>query len=264
VLLPPVYPPENLYPFPRVYLVDMADRPPVRSTRLKEGLDERFTDYRDERDMTNSEALRALVRFGLEQADEEPDDSDGDASEPAASESGFFEQVLPSAVASLFAATIVLAGLGAGKLPVLGVIGVAAAAALTIPLGVDRALDRAIAEMERSDRGVIGRGKTAYIEAHSGPTDPETFVEKIARTDLFAPVFLAFTFTGVVILFLFPAPIASTIGADGVRIMWWLIVLSTYMVASMLLLGLLGRFALSTAESTTDEPTLAEEAEEGA
>ena len=51
----------------------MADSQPTRATRLPETLDERYTEFRDERGMTNSEALRALIRSGLEveTADEE-------------------------------------------------------------------------------------------------------------------------------------------------------------------------------------------------
>ena len=44
----------------------MADDTPTRSTRFPSGLDDRFVEYRDGRDMTNSEALRSLVRTGLE------------------------------------------------------------------------------------------------------------------------------------------------------------------------------------------------------
>ena len=56
----------------------MAESTPTRSTRFPEGLDERFTEYRDERDMTNSEALRSLVRAGL-QEETEPDNPESDA-----------------------------------------------------------------------------------------------------------------------------------------------------------------------------------------
>jgi hypothetical protein len=44
----------------------MADKQPTRATRLPESLDERYTDFRDGQGMTNSEALRALIRAGLE------------------------------------------------------------------------------------------------------------------------------------------------------------------------------------------------------
>jgi hypothetical protein len=46
--------------------VNMAQDTPTRSTRFPGDLDDRFEDYRDERDMTNSEALRSLVRTGLD------------------------------------------------------------------------------------------------------------------------------------------------------------------------------------------------------
>lgn len=56
----------------------MASENPTRGTRLPENLDEEFEEFRDTNDMTNSEALRTLVREGLEQKrsgplDERPD-----------------------------------------------------------------------------------------------------------------------------------------------------------------------------------------------
>lgn len=49
----------------------------MRGVRLPEGLDDDFTSFRDERDMTNSEALRTLVRDGLRDDDDEQEtDSD--------------------------------------------------------------------------------------------------------------------------------------------------------------------------------------------
>jgi hypothetical protein len=53
----------------------MADKQPTRSTRLPETLDERYTEYRDDKGMTNSEALRSLVRAGLEAKAEEEESS---------------------------------------------------------------------------------------------------------------------------------------------------------------------------------------------
>ena len=43
----------------------MAQRNPTRSTRLPDGLDDEFTDFKDSKDMTSSEALRTLIRDGL-------------------------------------------------------------------------------------------------------------------------------------------------------------------------------------------------------
>jgi len=60
-----------------VDLVNMADETPTRSTRFPRGLDDRFTNYRDERDMTNSEALRSLVRTGLEEETADESDAGG-------------------------------------------------------------------------------------------------------------------------------------------------------------------------------------------
>ena len=43
----------------------MAQRNPTRSTRLPDGLDDEFTEFKDDKDMTSSEALRTLIRDGL-------------------------------------------------------------------------------------------------------------------------------------------------------------------------------------------------------
>ena len=43
----------------------MAERNPTRATRLPDGLDEEFLEFKDENDMTSSEALRNLIREGL-------------------------------------------------------------------------------------------------------------------------------------------------------------------------------------------------------
>ena len=66
----------------------MADSQPTRATRLPETLDERYTEFRDERGMTNSEALRALIRSGLEveTADEEEEESEAPKTPGTASE----------------------------------------------------------------------------------------------------------------------------------------------------------------------------------
>jgi hypothetical protein len=54
-----------LYGRHEVNLVYMPDSGSTRSTRFPEELDEDFEEYRDKRGMTNSEALRSLVRDGL-------------------------------------------------------------------------------------------------------------------------------------------------------------------------------------------------------
>lgn len=52
----------------------MADSNRTHATRLPDGLEERYSSYRDERDMTDSEALRSLIRSGLDdlEAADEP------------------------------------------------------------------------------------------------------------------------------------------------------------------------------------------------
>jgi len=44
----------------------MGEDNPTRATRFPNDMDEKFVEYRDDRDMTSSEALRTLVRRGLE------------------------------------------------------------------------------------------------------------------------------------------------------------------------------------------------------
>jgi hypothetical protein len=44
----------------------MASESSTRTTRLSGELDERYEEYRDSRDMTDAEALRVLIRTGLE------------------------------------------------------------------------------------------------------------------------------------------------------------------------------------------------------
>lgn len=50
----------------------MADSNKTRATRLPDATDEDFQEYRDRNDMTNSEALRSLIRAGLEEANKDP------------------------------------------------------------------------------------------------------------------------------------------------------------------------------------------------
>lgn len=51
---------------PAVNIENMGEDNPTRATRFPNDMDEKFVEYRDERDMTSSEALRTLVRQGLE------------------------------------------------------------------------------------------------------------------------------------------------------------------------------------------------------
>lgn len=52
----------------------MSSESKVRSTRLPNTIDTRFESYRDEHDLSNSDALRELVRTGLDENEE----GDGD------------------------------------------------------------------------------------------------------------------------------------------------------------------------------------------
>ena len=49
----------------------MADNPPTRATRLPNGMDEEFLDFKESNDMTSSEALRTLIREGLAEKSEQ-------------------------------------------------------------------------------------------------------------------------------------------------------------------------------------------------
>lgn len=50
----------------------MGDSNSTRTTRLSGDLDDEFVEYREDNDMTNSEALRVLVRSGLSQEAADP------------------------------------------------------------------------------------------------------------------------------------------------------------------------------------------------
>jgi len=57
----------------------MAKDNPTRSTRFPEDLDEEFEAYRDMNEMNNSEALRELVRAGIEEKKKDPLDDRPDS-----------------------------------------------------------------------------------------------------------------------------------------------------------------------------------------
>lgn len=99
----------------------MADSPPARSSRFPEELDDKFVDYRDERGMTNSEALRSLVRSGLQS------ESEGGQSVSFGIVTAFTSSSVLAVAAALFALGMIAFGL----VPVLS-----AGAYLTIVLAV--------------------------------------------------------------------------------------------------------------------------------
>lgn len=99
----------------------MADSPPARSSRFPEELDDKFVDYRDERGMTNSEALRSLVRSGLQS------ESEGGQSVSFGIVTAFTSSSVLAVAAALFALGMIAFGLA----PVLS-----AGAYLTIVLAV--------------------------------------------------------------------------------------------------------------------------------
>ena len=51
---------------------NMAEDSSTRTTRLTGELDDRYEEYRDERDMTDAEAIRALLRSGLDEQAPKP------------------------------------------------------------------------------------------------------------------------------------------------------------------------------------------------
>lgn len=54
-----------------------ADTGKVRGSRLPNDLDERFVEYRDDRDINNAQAVRNLMRIGLEEENTQDDPSSG-------------------------------------------------------------------------------------------------------------------------------------------------------------------------------------------
>ena len=124
----------------------MADSQPTRATRLPETLDERYTEFRDERGMTNSEALRALIRSGLEveTADEEEESeapkTPGTASEwllfVAGALAGLLSSILLSSDSeeALVAWVFVGAAYGIGGMPALRWVAVAGGAYIVVGL----------------------------------------------------------------------------------------------------------------------------------
>jgi hypothetical protein len=57
----------------------MSETNPTRSTRLSDDLDDEFESFRDQNDMTTSEALRSLVKEGFEAKRSDPLDDRPDS-----------------------------------------------------------------------------------------------------------------------------------------------------------------------------------------
>jgi hypothetical protein len=83
----------------------MAEESTTRTTRLSGELDRRYEEYRDKYDMTDAEALRSLLRGGLDEheSDDKPQRSATD-------------ELLLSTASNLATITVVIALLGAAEL----------------------------------------------------------------------------------------------------------------------------------------------------
>jgi len=85
----------------------------VRGTRLPDDFDEKFRKYRDENDMTNSEAVRSLMRKGFRvEKEEDAGDGSGYTSGPITQLSMMI--VAMSLLLSSTAIALVIAGVGVG------------------------------------------------------------------------------------------------------------------------------------------------------
>jgi hypothetical protein len=105
----------------------MAENQPTRSTRLRGDLDGRFTEYRDNNGMSSSEALRSLVRTGL-------DYEDGDLVDPAENQYRQLRMLIAGGMFVTMLQALVMALLGIvlwflGPAPLGGALMVAAAVA---------------------------------------------------------------------------------------------------------------------------------------
>jgi hypothetical protein len=127
----------------------------VRGTRLPNDLDSEFVEYRDEREINDSEAVRNLVRAGLEaeRAEGEEDEIDeARAGTGAATQvtAGILALSVPMSTAGILALFL---DVGANvTLPVLGA-GVfwMAASAVALVAGTTKKLDQLLAERAAGD-----------------------------------------------------------------------------------------------------------------
>jgi hypothetical protein len=112
----------------------MADNQPTRSTRLPETLDDQYTEYRDDKGMTNSEALRSLVRAGLEAKKQEEESSGSLLS--FRQRGGVSERVAGGVMAAALAAIVANATLGPTAALAVGVAALGAGAYLATVVGI--------------------------------------------------------------------------------------------------------------------------------
>lgn len=130
----------------------------VRGTRLPNDLDSEFVEYRDEREINDSEAVRNLVRAGLEaeraddEIDEETKRDEARAGSGAATQvtSGILALSVPMSTAGVLAlfldvgANVTLPVLGAGVFWMV-------ASALALVAGTTRKLDQLLDERAAGD-----------------------------------------------------------------------------------------------------------------
>jgi hypothetical protein len=253
--------------FPLFTIYYMGSQSQTRATRLPPHVDERFLEYRDKHDMSNSEALRELVRAGLEV--EEGDDT---AAAGGGGSGGVFGRIFPSLAGVAIVATLVLATTGATlawPVPATAIV-----ATVALVGHADEKLDRFISSWwsgarERIDEhggGLTGVLKAAWAtskEEHPAPSDPHGIVERLAWADLYGHVFLIIG--GVLSLPLYvvsPPTWFDFLGVSGLLAYIGLVVLLFYLWAATTVVGSLAQIALATAAEPGGEDTPAvEEAE---
>lgn len=173
--------------------------------RLSEPLDEEFDEFVEENGMSNSEALRTLVRDGLE----------AQVEDQSANSVALTTQILATMLAIFFTTAgyglaISSVGIAFGSVAGLLVIG---AMLLT---GVDTRLSKLLDWFRgvfQTTGGVIGFAETVWRQESKGPENPETPVEYIATLDivggflvalgalLILPIWVAMELVGTTTLF---------------------------------------------------------------
>jgi len=250
----------------------MADDHRVRSAKLPAHLDEKFQQFRDEHDLSNSDALRELARRSLQEWEEQEDGKE----QPPAGGGGVFGRIFPSLAGVAIVATLVLVTTGAHL--AWPVPATAAGAVLTMAGRADKKLDAAIASMiggarERTQEhggGLSGAARAAWAALkadHPGPREPTGVVERIAWADLYGHVFLLAATALSVPLYAAlqlssPKAVYEMLGFTGALAYLGTIVLLFYTWSALVIIASIAQVSLATAGEPGKEATPAvEEAE---
>lgn len=133
-------------------LRNMSQESSTRTTRLKGELDERYEEYRDQNDMTDSEAMRSLVRKGL-------DDSGREISNRFVKLTKSAIGAIVDAIAVLFVGVFVYSVyVSDGLIPTV----ILLTAIVSVTLFVDSAVDRIDARADEID-GSFSEGAKSYL-----------------------------------------------------------------------------------------------------